>query len=105
MKARAYFELYKSNPSDELLARICQDIIIESKALIEQRYARTNAAMFSILEETDGKWRAFARLCDSINGCVNLDGLQEIIKLKLPETYVCWMDYKRQMKNRMVHHG
>jgi len=67
MKAKDYAQRYKTNPTDETLIDIVQEMIMETKTLAEQRKITTESAMIAIIRQQDEKWKAFCRLCSGVN--------------------------------------
>jgi len=93
MKASEYAAQYKSDPTPEKLGRVCIDMFLETKTLIEKRKAKTNAAAFATLNEAEQKWRAFVSLVGEED--IRPDGFIRFVKIKMPEIYQGWIDYRR----------
>ena len=94
MKAKEYADRYLKDPSDITLWGVGKDIWDETKALIKSRHAQTDAALWSILNEQDRKWRAFARLVKDINP----DGYRLLIQKYMPVIHDAWMVNKHFRK-------
>lgn len=89
MKAKEYADLYRANPGHEAMAQIASSYLIEIGTIAEMRHATSDAAMMSIFDEQDQKWRAMAR-----NLGVAPDGFRLIMEAVMPEIYAQWMELR-----------
>ena len=102
MKAKEYAAQFEANPTLEEVFAIGKQFILETGEIMETRHAKSNAAVFSILDEQDRKWRAFARILDGMTGIpggVRPDGFAMLTLLVMPAVYYYWQ------KARAVLHG
>ena len=91
-KAKDYAVEYRANPTEENLRNIVSAFIEEINELRDIRKAGDNAAVLSILDEQDRKWRAFARRIDGVRP----DGFAEVVKLVHPGVYAVWRPEPRE---------
>ena len=88
MKASDYFDqLLDAEDPNEALHQICNAFFNEINTLIKIRHAQTNAAVFSIFDEQDRKWRAFARMTE---GIIREDGFCTLLRELYPVPYKAW---------------
>ena len=93
MKAKEYAERYKTcQDHNKELGKIAFEFLMETKTLMEQRHARSNAAMFAILSEIDAKWRAFTRLAEDPD--IRADGFRLLVQRRFPDVYPYWIAYR-----------
>jgi len=98
MKASEYAERYKANPTDKALVEVAMDMLIESKKFIEQRNAKTDAAVYAILDELNSKYRAFVRLVG--DETILLDGFERFVALKMEFVVDGWKASRDKAKMR-----
>lgn len=60
----------------------------ETRELIRARSARSNSALFAILNETDDKWRSVVRQTEGVNP----KGFAFFISQTHPATYMLWIN-------------
>jgi hypothetical protein len=94
-KAKDYAADFKANPTDKNLVSIAQEFVQEINELAETRHVNSNEAMFSIFDEQDRKWRAFARLVGS--NIIRPDGFEELMKRHFPEVHLFWRGLARDI--------
>ena len=93
MKAKEYAAQFEANPTLEEICAIGKQFILETGDIVKARNARSNAAVLSVLDEQDRKWRALARILDGmigIPGGVKPDGFAMLVKLVMPVVYDLW---------------
>lgn len=86
MKAKEFAKMWNDNPSLETAAEIGTIFLRECAELAEIRHIKSNAAMFSILDEQNKKWKAFANRVDGIRA----DGFELILQDEMPALYIAW---------------
>jgi len=67
MKAKELAARYKENPTQETVAHMAYDMVMEIKALHDARHSRSDASMMAVLREQNDKWKAVCRLCPGIS--------------------------------------
>lgn len=87
-KARDYADSFKADPTDKALVVIAQEFVREIEELAKARHVSSNEAMFSIFDEQDRKWKAFARLVGG--DIIRPDGFEELMKAHFPEVHLYW---------------
>ncbi|NQV88078.1 MAG: hypothetical protein HQ402_00795 [Parcubacteria group bacterium] len=81
MKAIEYAEEWRaSGKSQAKLGHIIIRLILETKALVESRSARSNTALVAVIKEVDQKWRS---LVSMFPGELNPDGFKIILLIKI----------------------
>lgn len=86
-KAKEQAKRLNENPSLDTMAEIATDFIYECKELIEMRHAKTDAALYSIFNEQEQKWKSFASQC---NPPLREDGFSLIVKEQFPYAWEGW---------------
>lgn len=92
MKAKEYAKEFRKNESLDAVAQIANMFLAEIGTLIDERHAKTNEALFSILDEQDRKWRAFSM---EVSPLVHPGGFDTLIFELFPEIYLAWGLYKK----------
>lgn len=111
MKAKEYAEKFIKclegfNGSEEdlknILNDVCKKFLQEVTDIGKTRDIGRDAALFSILDEQNAKWKAFARIVNDHYGVGILleSGFEEIHKESLPDIYHGWQSYKQRLKTR-----
>jgi len=93
MKAKDYAKQFnEAQDKTESLHQIADAFFDEINTLIRVRRAQTNAACFSIFDEQERKWRAFARLTD---GEIKEDGFCILLQEFFPQPFAMWKVQRR----------
>lgn len=85
-KAKEYADMYNENPSAQMCKTIVVEFLNEVKEIMGKRHTHGNEALFSVLDEQDRKWRAFARLVPDIKP----SGFEGMMKLHMADVYLWW---------------
>ena len=83
-KATEYAKMYNEDPSAVRRKAILMGFLDEVKEIMGARHSTSNETLFSVLDEQDRKWRAFARLALDIKP----DGFEGIVKLHRADVYL-----------------
>jgi hypothetical protein len=88
MRAKDYAYRYLQDPTDENLAKIATEFLLEIPAIARLRTVKNDPGFLSIVREQDQKWRCFVRKVNKDRGKdVREDGLALLIKLKYPDLF------------------
>jgi len=93
MKASDYVSGFKTKGSTvHALCDVANAMMDEVIAIQKARNARSNEAIFSILNEISLKWKSFVRQAGLLDDgtAIRPDGFDNVVKLKLPGVYVYW---------------
>lgn len=96
MKAKDYAKQYQQSPGTEGLWKVLKSIIEEIPELIKQRNAKTDAALFSLLDEQERKWKAFINCVGLVEE--NYAAFDAVIQEYMPLAYVPWKRYKKDIQ-------
>jgi len=88
-KAKEYADRYRANPSHQTMAGIASDFYKEVGDIARMRHASSDAAMASIFDEQDQKWKFMAHNL----GCAP-DGFRLILREISPDIYDKWMELR-----------
>lgn len=76
----------------EITCKIAVAFIIEVKTEIKERHAKRDEACFSIFEEQNKRWKAFA---NKVGSGVKENGFFDLLKHRLPEIHLLWEEYRK----------
>jgi len=101
MKAKEYSKQFLLNPGSEQLAKIAVQFLDEVKELTQKRNAKTDSAVFSIVNELDNKWRAFADQVNKEAGkeLINHLGFQFLLTNNYPDVCGDWIKYNTNIES------
>lgn len=94
MKAKEYAAKFEQG---EDVGAIGYAFLTEVTEIAKSRNARTDAALFSIFDEQDRKWRAFARLVEGVKS----EGFEIVLRRMMPEIYEKWITKARRGAAKM----
>lgn len=89
MRAKDYVFLYLQEPTDETLARIVADMILEIPTIVRKRQVSPDASFLKVVKDQDQKWQIFARRVEGVSE----DGFRNIVAERYPDLFrAAWPD-------------
>ena len=90
MRAKELAARYKNNPTNQEIASIMRDLVLEMKDIADRRGAFSNSAMSAIFDEQAQKSKAFLRLA-GLEDKIKDNAFELYIKTVTPELWSLWM--------------
>lgn len=94
MRAKDYAYQFLQDPTDETLARIAADMLLEVPTIVRKRNIKLDRGFISVIKEQDQKWHCFARQVAK-NGYpeVREDGFTMLVWSRYPDLFAAvWPD-------------
>ena len=94
MKAKELAKRFNDSPTHDTMSDIVGDFHSEIFRLRDSRNIKTDAALFSILDELNQKFEAFARLVKNVRS----DGFVILLQETMPSIYDAWRNSRRKVR-------